>query len=109
MDALGARFGLAISLDANVRALPVGVQQKVEILTALYRGARILILDEPTTLLTPQEVDTLFATLREVTAGGVTVVFITHKIREVLAACDRITVMRQGRVAATLPRAGGSS
>jgi len=105
VDALGARFGLAISLDANVRALPVGVQQKVEILKALYRGARILILDEPTTLLTPQEVDTLFATLREVTAGGVTVVFITHKIREVLAACDRITVMRQGRVVATLPRA----
>lgn len=105
VEALAARFGLAVDLDASVRSLPVGVQQKVEILKALYRGARILILDEPTTLLTPQEVDRLFATLREVTAGGVTVVFITHKIREVLAACDRITVMRQGRIVATVPRA----
>ncbi len=104
VGALAERFGLAVDLDAAVRSLPVGVQQKVEILKALYGGARILILDEPTTLLTPQEVETLFRTLREVTAGGVTVVFITHKIREVLAACDRITVMRRGRVVATLAR-----
>ncbi|MGQ0572348.1 MAG: ABC transporter ATP-binding protein [Armatimonadota bacterium] len=101
---LAQRFGLGVDLDANVASLPVGVQQKVEILKALYRGARILILDEPTTLLTPQEVDTLFATLREVTAQGMTVVFITHKIREVLATSDRSTVMRRGRVVATLDR-----
>lgn len=101
---LAQRFGLRVDLDAKVRSLPVGVQQKVEILKALYGGARILILDEPTTLLTPQEVDTLFTTLRELVAGGVTVVFITHKIREVLASCDRITVMRRGQVVATVER-----
>lgn len=101
---LAQRYGLAVNLDAPVRSLPVGVQQKVEILKALYGNARILILDEPTTLLTPQEVDTLFKTLREVTSGGVTVVFITHKIREVMAVCDRITVMRRGRLVATLSR-----
>ena len=103
VEALAARYGLTVDLDAPVRTLPVGVQQKVEILKALYRGARVLILDEPTTLLTPQEVDRLFGTLREVTAGGVTVLFITHKIREVLAAADRVTVMRRGQVVATVP------
>ncbi|MDR7483471.1 MAG: ABC transporter ATP-binding protein [Armatimonadota bacterium] len=102
VEALAARYGLPVDLDTPARALPVGVQQKVEILKALYRGARVLILDEPTTLLTPREVDRLFATLREVTRGGVTIIFITHKIREVLAAADRITVMRQGRVVATV-------
>jgi simple sugar transport system ATP-binding protein len=104
VTALSQRFGLYVDLDAKVRSLPVGVQQKVEILKALYGGARILILDEPTTLLTPQEVDTLFATLRELVAGGLTVVFITHKIREVLAVCDRVTVMRRGQIVATVER-----
>jgi len=77
----------------------------VEILKALYRGVDILILDEPTTMLTPQEVDALFATLRALADRGVTVIFITHKIREVLNNCDRITVMRAGKVVGRLDRA----
>lgn len=105
VEAVAERFGLAVGLGAEVRTLAVGVQQKVEILKALYRGVDILILDEPTTMLTPQEVDVLFATIRTLADSGVTVVFITHKIREILANCDRVTVMRAGEVVATLPRA----
>jgi simple sugar transport system ATP-binding protein len=105
VEALAARYGLAVPLDVPVARLGVGVQQKVEILKALYRGVAILILDEPTTLLTPQEVETLFATLRALTRGGLLVIFITHKIREALAVTDRLTVMRRGRVIATLPTA----
>jgi len=105
VEAVAARFGLAIDLDVEVRQLAVGVQQKVEILKALYRGVDILILDEPTTMLTPQEVDTLFGTLRAMADQGLTVVFITHKIREILANCDRVTVMRGGRRVTTLERA----
>ena len=104
VEAVAARFGLAVDLDTEVRRLAVGVQQKIEILKSLYRGVGILILDEPTTMLTPQEVDTLFGTLRTMADQGLTVVFITHKIREILANCDRITVMRVGRRVATLPR-----
>ncbi len=102
---IAARFGLTVDLDAEVKRLPIGVQQKVEILKALYRGVDVLILDEPTTMLTPQEVDTLFRTLRTLAGQGLTVLFITHKIREILANCDRITVMRGGRVVQTLDRA----
>ncbi|HEY7675872.1 MAG TPA: ATP-binding cassette domain-containing protein, partial [Candidatus Methylomirabilis sp.] len=105
VEAVAGRFGLAVDLGAEVRGLAVGVQQKVEILKALYRGVEVLILDEPTTMLTPQEVDVLFATIRILAGQGLTVVFITHKIREVLANCDRFTVMRGGRVVGTLPRA----
>ncbi|MDR7586742.1 MAG: ABC transporter ATP-binding protein [Armatimonadota bacterium] len=105
VEALAARYGLAVPLDVPVARLGVGVQQKVEILKALYRGVEILILDEPTTLLTPQEVETLFATLGALTRGGLLVIFITHKIREALAVTDRLTVMRRGRVVATLPTA----
>lgn len=105
VEALAARYGLAVPLDVPVARLGVGVQQKVEILKALYRGVEILILDEPTTLLTPQEVETLFATLRALTHSGLLVIFITHKIREALAVTDRLTVMRRGRVVATLPTA----
>jgi len=104
VEAVAGRFGLAVDLDTEVRRLAVGVQQKIEILKSLYRGVDILILDEPTTMLTPQEVDTLFGTLRTMAEQGLTVVFITHKIREILANCDRITVMRGGRRVATLPR-----
>src|SRR5215470_5243116 len=104
VEAVAGRFGLAVDLDTEVRRLAVGVQQKIEILKSLYRGVDILILDEPTTMLTPQEVDTLFGTLRKMADQGLTVVFITHKIREILANCDRITVMRGGRRVATLPR-----
>ena len=79
-----------------MKTLPAGIQQKVEILKALYHGADILILDEPTTMLTPHEVDGLFAILKSFAKGGLTVVFITHKIQEVLDNCDRITVFRGG-------------
>jgi ABC-type uncharacterized transport system ATPase subunit len=104
VEMLVARFGLSVPLHQKVRALPVGVQQKVEILKALHRGARVLILDEPTTLLTPQEVDGLFGTIRRLVEAGLSVVFITHKIGEVLRVSDRITVMRRGRRIATVRR-----
>jgi ABC-type uncharacterized transport system ATPase subunit len=103
--AVARRFGLVVDLDTEVRRLAIGVQQKVEILRALYRGVDVLILDEPTTMLTPQEVDVLFATIRTLAAEGLAVIFITHKIREVLANCDRFTVMRAGAVVGTLDRA----
>ena len=108
VEAVAGRFGLGVDLDAPVRGLAVGVQQRVEVLKALYRGVDILILDEPTTMLTPQEVDALFATIRALADRGVTVIFITHKIREVLNNCDRITVMRAGEVVGRLERAEAS-
>ena len=97
------RFGLAVDPRARDR-LSVGARQRVEIVKVLYRGARILILDEPTTNLTPQEVDELFASLRVIVAEGTSVVFISHKVREVLAICDRISVMRDGRRLTTVQR-----
>ena len=105
VEEVARRFGLAVALDAEVKDLAVGVQQKIEILKALYRGVDVLILDEPTTMLTPQEVDVLFATIRTLAEQGMTVIFITHKIREILTNCDRITVMRGGQVLGTLDRA----
>ncbi|WP_420630562.1 ABC transporter ATP-binding protein [Candidatus Leptofilum sp.] len=101
---LGQRFGLPIDPDKPIHLLPMGIRQRVEILKALYRGVKILILDEPTTNLTPQEVDALFASLRTMVEVGLTVVFITHKLREVLEVCDRITVLRHGRNVLTLNR-----
>jgi general nucleoside transport system ATP-binding protein len=95
---LSERYGLAVDPDARVEGLPVGVQQRVEILKALYRDARCLILDEPTAVLTPQEIDDLMAIIRQIVAGGRSVIFISHKLREVLAVADRITVLRQGQV-----------
>jgi general nucleoside transport system ATP-binding protein len=108
VEAIARRFGLPVPLDVPVWALAAGVQQKVEVLKALRRGVQILILDEPTTMLTPQEVDGLFATIRTLAEGGATVVFITHKIRESLANCDRATVMRGGSIVATVDRASAS-
>ncbi len=105
---LADRFGLEVDPEARVEDLPVGVRQRVEILKALYRGVDILILDEPTTNLTPQEVDALFRSLRAMVERGLSVVFITHKIREVMAVCDRVTVLRDGRNVFTLPRAEAS-
>ena len=99
------RFGLAVDPRARTDRLSVGARQRVEIVKVLYRGARILILDEPTTNLTPQEVDALFASLRVIVAEGTSVVFISHKVREVLAICDRISVMRDGRRLTTVRRA----
>ena len=95
------QYGLEIDPDALVKDLPVGIQQRVEIVKALYRNAKILILDEPTAVLTPQEADDLFRIMRELTGRGISIFFITHKLKEVLAAADRITVLRAGRVVGT--------
>lgn len=102
------RFGLEINLSAQVETLPMGTRQKVEILKALYRGVDILILDEPTTNLIPQEVDSLFETLRLMVQEGLSIVFITHKLREVLGICDRITVLREGKNVISLTRKDAS-
>jgi ABC-type uncharacterized transport system ATPase subunit len=97
------RFGLAVNPDARVRDLTVGQRQRVEILKALYRDARVLILDEPTAVLTPQESEALFATLKELVAQGLSIIFISHKLSEVLRVSDRIAVLRAGRLVAMLP------
>jgi len=97
---LGRRFGLAVDPDARVGSLSVGEKQRVEILKALYRGARVLILDEPTAVLTPQEAQALFATLREFVAQGLAVIFISHKLDEVMAVSHRVAVLRAGRLVA---------
>jgi simple sugar transport system ATP-binding protein len=97
---LAGRHGMAIDPRARIGALSVGAQQRVEILKALYRGARVLILDEPTAVLTPQEVEDLFRMFRELAAGGVTIVLITHKLEEVMAIAGHVTVMRAGSVVA---------
>ncbi|MGI9641530.1 MAG: ABC transporter ATP-binding protein [Acidimicrobiia bacterium] len=104
LDELGEQYGMRLDPDALVESLAVGQRQRVEILKVLYRGATILILDEPTAVLVPQEVDQLFASLRELQKEGVTIIFISHKLEEVLAISDGITVMRGGKtVASTTP------
>ncbi len=95
---LSNRFGFNINPRAKVSSLSVGIEQQVEIIKVLYRGADILILDEPTAVLTPQEVEELFSILRSLRDQGKTIIFITHKLQEVIALADRVTVMRQGRV-----------
>ncbi len=97
---LGRDYGLVVDPDARVADLPVGARQRVEIIKALHRGARILILDEPTAVLTPQEADDLFRVLRALRDQGVAILLITHKLREVMAVCDRVSVMRAGRMVA---------
>jgi simple sugar transport system ATP-binding protein len=99
---LGRDYGLVIDPDAIVGELPVGLQQRVEILKALIRGAEVLVLDEPTAVLTPEEADLLFRLLRTLAAEGKTVVLITHKLREIMAVTDRVSVMRRGEMVATL-------
>ena len=94
---LSERYGLQVDPDAIISELGVGDKQRVEILKVLYRGAKILILDEPTAVLVPQEVDELFASLRELTTQGATIIFISHKLDEVLKHADAITVIRQGK------------
>lgn len=96
------QFQLVVDLDSRVGSLSVSAQQKVEILKALYRGVRILILDEPTSVLAPQEVENLFAMLRKLTSQGTCVILISHKLPEVMAYSDRITVLRQGRTVANI-------
>ena len=108
LQALMQSTGLHVALDVLVCDLPVGDRQRLEILKALYRGARILILDEPTAVLTPQETEQLFDVLRLLRQQGTTIVLITHKLKEVMRLCDHVTVMRAGRVVHELPIAQAS-
>lgn len=103
---VAARFGLPVRPDAKVGALSVGERQRVEILKALYRGARILILDEPTAVLTPQESEALFTTLGQMVAQGLSIIFISHKLGEVLRVSHRVAVLRAGRLVAQAPVEG---
>ena len=105
LERLGREYHLEVDPDARVADLGVGQRQRVEILKALYRGADLLILDEPTAVLTPQEADHLFRILRALPGEGKTVVLVTHKLREIRDVTDVVTVMRQGRIVATLPTA----
>jgi simple sugar transport system ATP-binding protein len=104
--ATAARIGVHVDPDARVERLSVGQRQRVEIIKALHHDCRVLILDEPTAVLTPQDVDALFTTMRRLRVEGMGVLFITHKLREVVAIADRVTVLRRGRVVATRPLAG---
>ena len=104
--AVAGQFGLAVQPDARVGGLSVGERQRVEILKALVRGARILILDEPTAVLTPQESEALFETLTQMVAQGLSILFISHKLGEVLRVSHRVAVLRQGRLVAQAPVAG---
>ena len=103
---LSHRFGLDLDPTAIVGDLPVGLRQRVEILKTLYRDAAVLILDEPTAVLTPQETRELFATMRALAQSGRSIIFISHKLREVIAVSDRISVMRRGRIVATKDNRG---
>jgi simple sugar transport system ATP-binding protein len=105
---LSASFNFAINPNARVEAITVGQEQRVEILKALYRGADILILDEPTAVLTPQEADELFGILKTLQREGLSIIFISHKLREVLEIADRITVLRRGKKIDTVPREGAT-
>ncbi len=100
LNKISEEHGIDVDPDAITGELPVGMQQRVEILKALYRGARILILDEPTGVLTPQEADRLFDILNQLRANGVTVLLITHKLREIMHICDQVSVMRAGTMVA---------
>src|SRR5438105_5086864 len=105
---LSHQFGLAVDPSALVSQITVGQQQRVEILKALYRGAEVLILDEPTAVLTPQEAIELFGIIRSLQADGKSIIFISHKLNEVLEIADRITVLRRGKTIETVPRAGAT-
>jgi general nucleoside transport system ATP-binding protein len=100
LNELGRQFGLGINPSALIADLSVGERQRVEILKALYRGAKILILDEPTAVLTPQEAEALFSTLRQLIDQGLSLIFISHKLDEVLRVADRVLVLRQGKLVA---------
>jgi len=102
---LSGRYGLAVDPRARIWQLSLGEQQRVEILKALYKEARVLILDEPTAVLTPQEAQQLFGTIRAMADDGRTVIFISHKLHEVKAVADRVTILRRGHSVATLPAA----
>ena len=108
MRELSQRYGLAVDPEARVEDLGVGAQQRVEILRALFRGAKVLVLDEPTAVLTAQEAQDLFKVLRTLTAQGTSVVFISHKLNEVLDIADRVTVLRRGEMIDTVPTEGAT-
>jgi simple sugar transport system ATP-binding protein len=99
---ISKQYGLNVDPNAYIKDLPVGVQQRVEIIKVLYRHADILILDEPTAVLTPQEVEDLFGILQSLVEQGISIIFITHKLKEVLAVADRITVLRRGKTVGTV-------
>lgn len=103
LTTLARKYGMTIPLSAKTGTLPVAIRQQVEILKALYKNTKILILDEPTAVLIPQEIEDLFQALRSFKAMGTTIIFVTHKLNEVLSISDRVTVMRQGVVQGTLP------
>src|SRR5207302_11508205 len=105
---LSERYGLLVNPDARVDRISVGQQQRVEILKALYRGAEILILDEPTAVLTPQEAQELFEIINGLKEQGKSIVFISHKLNEVLEIADRISVLRRGKRVETIPREGAT-
>jgi simple sugar transport system ATP-binding protein len=105
---LSSRFGLAVDPDARVEDLGVGAQQRVEILRALFRGAKVLVLDEPTAVLTAQEAQELFKVLRALKADGTSIVFISHKLNEVLEISDRVTVLRRGKMIDTVATEGST-
>jgi ABC-type uncharacterized transport system ATPase subunit len=105
LTAIAQKYGLEVPFDRPVERVPVGVQQRIEILKALYRGCETLILDEPTAVLTPPEVEKLLLNLRSLRAEGKTILIITHKLKEVLAFTDHVTVFRQGKVSGELPTA----
>jgi general nucleoside transport system ATP-binding protein len=108
VEEISQRFGFAIDPDARIQDITVGQQQRVEILKALYRNADILILDEPTAVLTPQEATELFAILKGLVDEGMSIIFISHKLNEVLDIADRVTVLRRGKMIDTIPRAGAT-
>jgi ABC-type uncharacterized transport system ATPase subunit len=108
VEQIARTFKFVINPRARVENIGVGQQQRVEILKALYRGAEILILDEPTAVLTPQETKELFGILRSLTREGMSVIFISHKLNEVLEIADRVTVLRRGKTIETLPREGAT-
>lgn len=104
IEALAIRYGLRFPVDRPIWQLSVGEQQRVEIVKTLYRRSDIIVLDEPTAVLTPGEADDLYETLRQLRAGGKTVIVTTHKLKEVMAACDAISIMRKGRMIASMKR-----
>ena len=99
---LSKRYGLSVDPDAKIESLPVGVRQRVEILKALYRQSDVLVLDEPSAVLTPLETEELFEIIRGLAAAGTSIIFITHKLHEVLEVADTITVLRRGKVVGTV-------
>ena len=108
VEELSTRYGLAVDPDARIDRISVGQQQRVEILKALYRGAEILVLDEPTAVLTPQEAQELFEIIRSLKEQGKSIIFISHKLNEVLEIADRITTLRRGKLVDTVPASGAT-